>query len=420
VNLFQTLFTAWRDLTLHKFRTVLATLGVIFGVSSVVAMLSISEGARRQSHDNIAALGVDNITVVSVKPTRLSENQSGNRGGLFHYGLTRRDLDHIRETFNGVQEAVGMRDMRSPLFSTSGRELDVRVIATEPEFLHVTRSHMKRGRFLHWLDAEDRKTVCVLGRDAARQLFRYEDPIGRSVQIASQWYRVVGILENPASLRVAGGQDVNSYVFLPLRTAQALGGDVSFTRKPGGWEAVRVELDGITVQVDSVASVEVLSRRMRNFLTRTHKDPDYEMMVPLELIRSAEKSQRIFSIVMASIAAISLLVGGIGIMNIMLANVTERRKEIGTRRALGARRIDIIGQFLVESATLTGLGGLAGVAVGYGLSEAVGRYAGWPVFVTPLSVMLGLVVSCGVGVVFGLWPAYQAARVRPIEALRSE
>jgi putative ABC transport system permease protein len=183
---------------------------------------------------------------------------------------------------------------------------------------------------------------------------------------------------------------------------------------------VRLELDGITLQADQVASVEAIAGRLRNFLSRTHQDADYEMMVPLELIQSAAESQRIFSVVMASIAAISLLVGGIGIMNIMLANVAERRKEIGTRRALGARRIDIIGQFLIESVTLTGLGGLSGVALGYGLSEAVGRYAGWPVYVTPLSVILGMVVSCGVGVVFGLWPAYQAAKVRPIEALRSE
>ena len=420
MNLVQPIFTAWRDLMLHKFRTALATLGVIFGVSSVVAMLSISEGARRQSLENIAALGVDNITVVSVKPTKLKKAQGGERGGLFNYGLTRQDLEHIRNTFTGVRNAVGMRDMRSQLFSSTGNELDVRVITTEPEFLNVTRSGIRRGRFLTWMDQEHRKTVCVLGRDAARQLFRYEDPMGREVKLSGHWYRVVGVLENTASLKVAGGADINSYIFVPLRTAQVLGGDVSVTRKPGGYEAFKLELDGILLQADSVSSVEAIARRLRNFLTRTHRDPDYEMMVPLELIRSAAKSQRIFSIVMASIAGISLLVGGIGIMNIMLANVTERRREIGTRRALGARRIDIILQFLIESATLTGLGGLSGVALGYALSEAVGRYAGWPVCVTPLSVILGMVVSCVVGVIFGLWPAYQAARVRPIEALRSE
>ena len=357
---------------------------------------------------------------MSVKPTKLKKEQGSERGGLFNYGLTRKDLEHIKNTFAGVQNVVGMRDMRSQLFSTSGDELDVQVIATEPEFLDITRSGVRRGRFLTWMDFEDRKTVCVLGRDAARQIFRYEDPMGRDVRLTGHWYRVVGILENAASLKVAGGQDINSCIFVPLKTAQVLGGDVSVTRKPGGYEAFKLELDGILLQAGAVASVEAIARRLRNFLSRTHKDVDYEMMVPLELIRSAAKSQRIFSIVMASIAGISLLVGGIGIMNIMLANVTERRKEIGTRRALGARRIDIIVQFLIEAATLTGLGGLAGVGLGYGLSEAVGHYAGWPVFVTPLSVILGMVVSCVVGVIFGLWPAYQAARVRPIEALRSE
>jgi putative ABC transport system permease protein len=293
-------------------------------------------------------------------------------------------------------------------------------MATEPEYLEVSRSRISRGRFLSWLDGADHKRVCVVGSQAARKLFIYNDPLGSAVRIGRDWYRVVGLLENRAALRAAGGDDINNYIFIPLATARARYGDVSSRQQAGSHETVRVQLDAVTVQMTAPEAVLGTARRLESYLGKTHKQKDYELLVPLELMRQKAAAQRIFSIVMASIAGISLLVGGIGIMNIMLANVYERRKEIGTRRALGARRRDILGQFLFESAALTSLGGLVGAAAGWGLSHAVSYYAQWPTVFSWASVALGLGVSCAVGVAFGMWPAWQAARVNPIEALRSE
>jgi putative ABC transport system permease protein len=276
------------------------------------------------------------------------------------------------------------------------------------------------GRFLAPEDGRDRTSVCVLGTEAARKLFAFHDPLGGSVRVGNAWYDVVGVLQNDAAVKAAGGEDINKYVFIPLATAQARYGDVSQTMEAGSYEVTRVELDTIALQMDDADVVLPTARRLETYLSKTHARKDYELLVPMELLQQKAATQRIFTIVMGSIAGISLLIGGIGIMNIMLANVYDRRKEIGTRRALGARRRDILRQFLFEAATLTGLGGLMGAAVGYGLGWGVSRYADWPTAFTPDAAVLGVSVSVLVGIVFGLWPAYQAARVNPIEALRAE
>jgi putative ABC transport system permease protein len=421
MSLLEVLRIALLDLALHKFRSALAALGIIFGVASVEAMMSISEGARQESLGRISALGVENILVRSVKPPKTDAKEPPKgRAYVAEFGLRRRDLEHVRRTFPGVRHAVGVRDMRQRLYSSSGRELDLRVMATEPPYLAISRSGIVAGRFLAPEDGRDRTSVCVLGTEAARKLFTFHDPLGGSVRVGNAWYDVVGVLENDAAVKAAGGEDINKYVFIPLATAQARYGDVSQTMEAGSYEVTRVELDTIALQMDDADVVLPTARRLETYLSKTHARKDYELLVPMELLRQKAATQRMFTIVMGSIAGISLLIGGIGIMNIMLANVYDRRKEIGTRRALGARRRDILRQFLFEAATLTGLGGLMGAAVGYGLGWGVSRYADWPTAFTPDAAVLGVSVSVLVGIVFGLWPAYQAARVNPIEALRAE
>ena len=260
----------------------------------------------------------------------------------------------------------------------------------------------------------------MIGSGAARKVFQYRHPIGESVRIGNDWYQVVGVLDNTAALRDAGGDDVNNFLFIPLATAQARYGDLSFSQGIGTYEQVKIQLDSIAIQMEDSDLVVPTAQRLENYLGKTHKLKDYELLIPIELMRQKVATQRIWTIVMVVIASISLVVGGVGIMNIMLANVTARRKEIGTRRALGARRRDIVRQFLFESATLTSLGGLVGVAGGYILARGVSHYAKWPTIVTPGSIILSFAVSCLVGLIFGLWPANEAARVSPIEALRSE
>ncbi len=329
-------------------------------------------------------------------------------------------MAHIRKTFPMIRYAVGVRDMRRSLYAPSGRKLDLQVMATEPDYLPITRSQVLRGRFLCDADQMTNTRVCVLGAEAARRIFAWRDPMRQGVRIGADWYKVVGIIENLAAVKAAGAEDINKYVFIPLATAKALYGDVSHSVSAGKRESVRVELDAIALQMADPEAVIPTAQRAKGYLKKTHKQEDYAISVPLELMLQKAATQRIFSIVMFSIASISLLVGGIGIMNIMLANVYERRKEIGTRRALGARRRDIIRQFVLESAVLTSLGGLVGALVGWGLAHGISRYSGWPTVLTPESVALGLGVSVTVGIVFGLWPAYQAARVHPIEALRAD
>jgi len=421
MNLLEALRTALLDLALHKFRSALATLGIILGVASVEAMVSISEGAKRETLSRIAILGVDNVIVRSVKPSQ-TEMPPGEQQQRWkaEYGLLRRDLRHVREMFPRVRYAVGSKNTRKKMYATNGRQLDVSIIATEPEYLQITRSEIPRGRFINWLDEQNRSQVCVIGSQAARKVFTWRDPLNDFVRIADDWYRVVGILHNPASLRDAGGDDVNNFIFIPLATAQARYGDETSSQGMGSYEVADVELDSIAIQVEDADLVVPTAARMENYLVKTHKMKDYQLLVPLELMQQAVATRRIWTIVMVVIASISLVVGGVGIMNIMLANVTDRRKEIGTRRAVGARRRDILRQFVFEAATLTSLGGLVGVGVGYALARGVSYYAKWPTVITPMSIVLSLTVSMLVGLVFGLWPASQAAKVSPIEALRSE
>ena len=420
MNLLEALRTALLDLALHKFRSALATLGIILGVASVLAMVSISEGAKREALERIAVLGVENIIVRSVKPSSADALNQKREQYQAEYGLLRRDLEHVRTHFPSVRHAVGVKNTRKRLFTPNGKPIDVSIIATEPQYLSITRSSMPRGRFLTHLDMEQMGQVCVLGIGAARKVFSYNEPMGKSIKIGSDWYKVVGILENTAALRDAGGDDVNNYLFIPLSTAMQRYGDASSEQGVGSYEYAKIELDTIIIQMDDADLVVPTSQRMENYLAKTHRFTDFQLIIPVELMRQKLATQRIWTIVMVVIAGISLIVGGVGIMNIMLANVTERRKEIGTRRALGARRLDIIRQFVFEAATLTTLGGLAGVAVGYTLARGVSAYANWQTVITPGSIALGMGVSILTGITFGLWPARQAAKVSPIEALRSD
>lgn len=426
MGIFETIFTALRDLSLHKFRSALATLGIIFAVASVMAMISISDGARREMLDRIGKLGVDNVILRSTKPPRAERQREDGQNQQFvsRYGLKRRDLDHVRNAVPLVKYAVGVKQARQKVYSSAValQQLDLPVLATEPDYLRVTRSTIDRGRFIRDQDLLTKEQVCAIGRQAARKVFGYSEALGADLRIGSTWYRVVGIVKNDAGLRDAGGDDIENAVFIPLETSRMLYGDFSMQMQSGTYEASVIELDAIHVQLADEAAVVPTAKRLENYLKQTHdaEKRDFALTVPLELIRQKAEAQQVFTVVMASIAGISLLIGGIGIMNIMLANVSDRRKEIGTRRALGARRMDILLQFVLEAGTLTTLGGIVGLAVGYGLSQAVASYAKWPVYISPTTFALSLGVSSVSGLVFGLWPAQIAARVNPIEALRSE
>jgi putative ABC transport system permease protein len=415
-----------KSLMLHKLRSMLTMLGIIFGVCSVIAMLAIGEGASYEAQEAIKKLGSQNIILRSVKPAD-EEKQSGMMRGpsALKYGLTYEDGARLQATIPGVVRVLPMRIIRENV-RFSRNEVACQVIGTLPVYTEVVGVDVLRGRFLTPLDESYQNNVCVITAGLAQRLFNAVDPLDSAVTIDAFAYQVVGIIREknmPEQRTQAGkmeGEPLDNNVYIPLSTSRTRFGEILFKRSAGGFQAEEVQLHQITVQMRDLAAVETADPQVKTVLTRFHEKIDYEIIVPLQLLRQAEQTKRIFNIVLGSIAAISLLVGGIGIMNIMLATVTERTREIGIRRAIGAKRRDITMQFLVETVVLSIGGGLIGVVVGVLTPFVVSQLSDMKTIVTLWSVLLAFSISGAVGIVFGLYPAKAAARLDPIDALRHE
>jgi putative ABC transport system permease protein len=406
---------------LHKLRSLLTTLGVLFGTSSVIAMLAIGEGASEEAQEQIRQLGSNNVILRSVKPREDFATGSGQSVRVLSYGLLEDDLARIRDTFPGVRRVVPVREIYEEV-RRGERAMNPRVLATLPVYRQVTSRIVAEGRFL--ADEDDRRVanVCVLSDEVAHYLFPFQSPLGEQVKIGADYYTVVGTLlgrvRQKSDASPAGKSTAE--VFIPLETGRKWYGTMQVKMRAGSREMEEVELHEIVVEVDGPDSVALVAAACREMLARNHKQSDYEIVVPLELLEKAEETKRIFNIVLGSIASISLLVGGIGIMNVMLATVTERTREIGIRRALGAKQRHIVTQFLVECVVLSVGGGLLGVALGLLIPSIVERTADMRTIVTPTAPIVAFVISAGVGVVFGLYPAWRAATMDPVEALRHE
>ena len=414
-----------KSLLLHKLRSVLTMLGIIFGVCSVIAMLAIGEGASYEAQEAIKKLGSNNILLRSMKPAEEVNQQDSGRGFILAYGLSYDDAIRIQSTIPGVKSVLPMRIIRENV-RFDQNELPCQVIGTLPYYTDIVGVDVLRGRFLAFVDEQYQNNVCVLTAGLASRLFPYQDPLTMSVKVASTYYQVVGIIrelnmpEQRAQPGQLEGEPLDNNVYIPLSTSRTRFGEVLIRRVAGSIQAEQIELHQITVQMEDLPSVETADPQIRTLLKRFHPKIDYEVIVPLELLRQAEQTKRIFNIVLGSIAAISLLVGGIGIMNIMLATVTERTREIGIRRALGAKRVDIITQFLVETLVLSVGGGLIGVVIGVIVPYAVTLMSDMITIVTVSSVLLAFGISGAIGIIFGLYPARAASNLDPIEALRRE
>ena len=420
-----------KSLWMHKLRSTLTTLGIIFGVSSVIAMLAIGEGASQAAQEQIARLGSRNIIVKTVPPPEEKEVSSQNQS-MREYGLTYLDAERFRNSMPNIEVVVPSRRLPQQAWYRN-RKVAVEVIGTVPWYPEISPIQFRTGRFIGSLDMHHREGICVIDENVVKELFVFDDPLGQDVKISGDYYRVVGVvspedlgstaqpLENDAAkAKGQGGANVGS-IYIPLTTVRNRFGEVSLQYSGGSGRTMeKVELQEITVKVG--ATEEVLPTRdiLETLLNRFHKKSDFQVVVPLELLKQAKQTQRIFSIVLGSIAAISLLVGGIGIMNIMLATVSERTREIGIRRALGARKRDIILQFLSETLLLTLLGGILGISLGSLVPVLVTHFGRMPTVITGGSLLLAFGISGAVGVIFGLYPAYRAANMDPIESLRHE
>lgn len=408
------------SLAQHAFRSFLTVLGIVFGVGALVAMLAIAEGARRKTIQDLNTLGVDNLVVLSVKPSGADQKirEGEEQIDLQVYGLTGKDRLRF-EGFDNVRRVIGIRDLRRDVYAR-GKRTDLRVLATEPGFIEATRSRLLAGRFLTETDMAQRNSICVLGREAADTLFPRENPVGSWVRVSDRWYRVAGISDTPSTITIGSGGSLNRGIFVPSTTTDAAYGKRVYRISGAAREAFEIVYDALLVQVLSLGPLAATADRLRSALKATHGLADTQVVVPYDLVRQSERSQRIFAIVMGAIAGISLVVGGIGVANIMLANVYERTREIGTCLAIGARRGDILRQFLTEATLLAGVGGLLGLGLGIGMAAAVTSWAGWETALTPLALALALGISGGIGILAGTYPAWRASRLSPIEALRHE
>lgn len=405
-------------------------LGMIFGVGAVICMLSIGEGASAEQLESIRLLGSENIILRSVEPPEGGGPATEKRNktqSLKHYGITRADVDRFR-ALPQLRDLVLMRHVAD--FAVHGpNRTEATVLGTTHNFFDVVNIHVARGRGLTDVDELQAVKVCVIGAEVARALFHGEDPLGEILTVSSYStgpipYEVIGVL---ADVLTAGkpekgiaSRNPNRDVYIPLATADLRYGTLKVKGTASSWDARRVEFSDLYLRASSTDAVMELSQLVTRILSFGHKQPDFEVTVPLELLRQAEQSKRIWQIVLGSIAGISLLVGGIGIMNIMLASVTERTREIGIRRALGAKRYHITAQFLVETVILSVSGGVIGIIVGVGFALVAALVLGWQAIIPLWGVVLSFVVSALVGVSFGLYPARAAARLDPIEALRYE
>jgi putative ABC transport system permease protein len=402
------------NLVAQKTRTLLTALGIVFGVGSVIGMLAIGAGAREESLRFIEQLGVRNVLVDSIPASNDQELQQRRRSSQ---GLTERDVRILQANIDGLEMLSPRKTLKPATVLPKPARNTPQLYGVRPSYATIHNLRTIEGKFFTQRDDEGSSPVCVLGQSAKVELLGYEPAVGKFLKVNDTWLRVVGVLgeQMKAGSQSKGGEmeDVNSIVYVPFNTFQYRFWEMASFLKD--------ELDGVDLRLKAGADSIEIAKIITAILSSSHNNTqDFIVTIPAALLAQQQRTQTIFTYVMVAIAAISLLVGGIGIMNIVLATVLERTREIGVRRATGARRMDILRQFLTESALISVAGGLLGIGFGFFLSWVIARTAEWKTIVTMSSVIIAFGVSVAVGLTFGIYPAFKASRINPIEALRYE
>ena len=402
------------NLRAHKLRSLLTMLGMIFGVAAVVAMLSIGAGAQQEVMAFIEQLGVRNLIV---EAREAPDSQALQKIRKLSAGLNFKDYRVIQANVEGISATTARKRFTPSKLLPRPQSDPPMVYGVSPDYATIANLALVSGRFFDERETAGAAPVAVLGEAAAASLFGADDPIGRFVKVNEQWFQVIGVAGPQLTVQsdVAGlpAQDRNNLMYVPLYSA--------IFRLEDGQSQQKDEIDGIYLQMRPGSDIPAAAALLRGLLNVSHREAgDFTIVSPAELLAEQRRTQRVFEMVMVAIASISLLVGGIGIMNIMLASVMERTKEIGVRRAIGAKRRDVIRQFLIETTIISLAGGVAGVIVGVALSRAIGYLAGWSTIVTTTSIVLAFFVSVTIGLVFGLYPAARAASLDPVKALHYE
>jgi putative ABC transport system permease protein len=402
------------NLLVRKLRSLLTMLGMIFGVAAVVTMLSIGAGAQQRVLAFIEQLGVRNL-IVEAKET--IEEQAHQKIRRLSPGLTFEDYRVIGSNLGGVEASTPRKRFTPSKMIPKAQGAMPVVYGVEPSYQRIAGLQVVQGRFFDSGETARGAPVCVLGEAARSALFVPGEVLGKYVKVNEQWFHIIGVVgpQLSADTEMAGlpSEDLNNLIYVPLNAA--------IFRLEDNYSGMRDEIDGIYLRlgasVDSIAAASLV----RGILNASHRHAgDFSVIVPAELLAEQRRTERLFSVVMVAIASISLLVGGIGIMNIMLASILERTREIGVRRAVGARRSDIVRQFVLEAVMISFVGGLLGIGFGFGMSRLIALLAGWSTIVTATSILLAFFVSVSVGLIFGTYPAVKAARLDPVEAIHYE
>ena len=441
---------------LNKFRSILTALGIIFGVAAVITMMAIGNGAKKEILDQMKLVGVNNIIITpKTEKGKGSSGQSTDESsetqkstdskskGKFSPGLSLKDAESIKLIVPSVQKVCPVVIYETDVIKKAVRS-STKVSGVTPEFFELFSIDLEQGDMFNTEQLRDGKAVCIIGSTIKSKFFPTEDPVGQDIKCGKLWLKIIGVLRkkdvNQTSMENLGISDYNNSVFAPVQTmmrrvkdrtmitAASLHGqsyedygDVVIYSSQEGEQMSKNQIDKIVVQVKQSSQITPTTELLKRMLLRRHQGlEDFEIKVPELLLKQEQRTKDIFNIVLGAIASISLLVGGIGIMNIMLASVMERIKEIGIRQAIGATKRDIVAQFLSEATILSLSGGLIGIVLGLILSKVIMEITGILTIVSGISILISFGVSASVGIIFGYMPAQRAAKQDPVESLRYE